>query len=171
VITEQCREAFEALVKKMRFFHGHYFLIPPLTNADIVSLGLTPKDDKPTRSGKPTAEVKADLSLAGGKHELAMRIVYLSGNPEDRANKGYRVWYKTVPPGGEAPTDPEELPKSFYTRRRKDVAHFEYGDSGKTVYNGRAGGERRHQGRLGAHGKRAYSMRITIKTTNKRRQQ
>jgi hypothetical protein len=63
-----------------------------------------------------------------------MRIVYLSGNPEDRANKGYRIWYKTVPPGGEAPTDPEELPKSFYTRRRKDVAHFEYGDSGKTVY-------------------------------------
>jgi hypothetical protein len=28
VITEQCREAFKTLVKKMRFFHGHYFLIP-----------------------------------------------------------------------------------------------------------------------------------------------
>jgi hypothetical protein len=105
VITEQCRDAFGTLVKKMRFFHGHYFLISPLDKADIVSLGLTPRDEKPTRTGKPTAEVKPVLTLAGGKHQLAMKIVCLSGSPNDKANKGYRVWYKTVPPGGEAPAD------------------------------------------------------------------
>jgi hypothetical protein len=134
VITEQCRAAFEAMVSKMRFFHGHYFLVPPLDNAALISLGLTPKDNKPTASGKPTSEVMANLTLAGGRHELAMEIVYLSGSPEDRANKGYRVWYKTAPPGDAAPTDPEDLPKSFFTRRKKDIARFDYGDSGKMVY-------------------------------------
>jgi hypothetical protein len=134
VITEQCREAFEAMVSKMRFFHSHYFLVPPLDNAALVSLGLVPKDGTVTRTGKPTAQVRADLDLAGGRHQLSMEIVYLTGSPEDKANKGYRAWYKVVPQGGPAPTHPEELTKSFYTQRKKDIAHFDYGDSGKMVY-------------------------------------
>jgi hypothetical protein len=31
VINEQCREAFGALTGKMRFFKGHFFLVPPWT--------------------------------------------------------------------------------------------------------------------------------------------
>ncbi|MDR1986456.1 MAG: hypothetical protein LBP88_05725, partial [Treponema sp.] len=44
VITEQCKAAFDALTGKMRFFKSHYFLAPPLTNADLVNLGFTPHD-------------------------------------------------------------------------------------------------------------------------------
>jgi hypothetical protein len=117
----------------MRFFKSHYFLAPPLTNADLVNLGFTPHDPHPTPSGNPTAEVTVETYLAG-RHELGIRIVYVSGNPEDKANKGFRVWYKTVPPGGEPVRTPKELTESFYTRRKKDVVEFEYEDSGKTAY-------------------------------------
>jgi hypothetical protein len=133
VITEQCKEAFDALSVKMRFFKAHYFLVPPLTNADLVDLGLTPHDHHPTPSGSPTAEVTAETYLLG-RHELGIRIVYVSGNPDDKANKGYRVWYKVVPPGGNAVAAPAELSESFFTRRKKDVVVFDYGDSGKTAY-------------------------------------
>jgi hypothetical protein len=76
----------------------------------------------------------ANLTLAGGRHELAMEIVYLSGSPDDKANKGYRVWYKTAPPGDAAPTDPEDLPKSFFTRRKKDLARRSRRSRSKMVY-------------------------------------
>ncbi|MDR2185082.1 MAG: hypothetical protein LBO80_05365, partial [Treponema sp.] len=69
-----------------------------------------------------------------GRHELGIKIVYVSGDPNDRANKGYRVWYKVAAPGEAPPRDPEELTKSFYTRRKKNVIVFDYGDSGKTAY-------------------------------------
>ncbi|MDR1308072.1 MAG: hypothetical protein LBK74_10930 [Treponema sp.] len=133
VINEQCREAFDAMTGKMRFFKGHYFLVPPLTNADLISLGLIPHDTHPTPTGKPTAEVVVETFLVG-RHQLGIRIIYISGNPEDKANKGYRIWYKVVPPGGEPVTNPKDLTESFFTRRKKDLMDFDYGDSGKTVY-------------------------------------
>jgi hypothetical protein len=68
-----------------------------------------------------------------GRHELGIRIIYISGNSEDAANKGYRIWYTVTAPGETAPTSPEDLRKSFYTARKKDVIVFEYGDSGNTA--------------------------------------
>jgi hypothetical protein len=38
VVTAQCGIAFKALTAKMRFFKNHYFLVPPLTEADLISL-------------------------------------------------------------------------------------------------------------------------------------
>jgi hypothetical protein len=133
VITGQCREAFEALSETQRFFKNHYFLVPPLTNADLIHLGLTPHDTTRTPSGEPKAEVTVETFLLG-RHELGVRIIYVSGNPNDKANKGYRIWYHVVPPGGEPVTSPKQLGESFYTRRLKDVMQFDYEDSGKTVY-------------------------------------
>jgi hypothetical protein len=133
VITEQCREAFDALTAKMRFFKAHYFLVPPLTAADLVNLGLSPHDPHATPTGTPTAEVTVETYLVG-RHELGIRIIYITGSPEDKSNKGYRIWYKAVPPGGEAVTNPKQLDESFFTKRKKDVVLFEYEDSGKTAY-------------------------------------
>jgi hypothetical protein len=36
--------------------------------------------------------------------------------------------------GETRPANPEELRKSFYTMRKKDLIEFGYGDSGKTAY-------------------------------------
>ena len=39
VVTTLCREAFKALEDKMRDIKKRYFYVPPLTDADLVSLG------------------------------------------------------------------------------------------------------------------------------------
>jgi hypothetical protein len=136
VANAQCRAAFEALTAFMRDMKRRYFLIPPLTEADIIALGLKPHDTTPTHSGPPTAHVAVETYLVG-RYELGVRIVYVDGSPDDPANKGYRIYYRVVGAGETPPTDPErpgELPLSFFTHRRKDLIEFAYGDSGKTAY-------------------------------------
>jgi hypothetical protein len=133
VIIEQCRESFNELAAKMRFFKAHYFLVPPLNNADLMHLGFTLHDPHPIPSGVPTAEVTVKTFLVG-RHELGINIIYVSGNPDDKANKGFRVWYKVVPAGEEPVKSPKELTESFFTGRKKDMVMFDYEDSGKTAF-------------------------------------
>jgi hypothetical protein len=68
------------------------------------------------------------------RHELGINILYVTGSPNDPANKGYRIWYSVIAPGETPPADPDDLRKSFYTKRKKDLIEFGFGDSGKTVY-------------------------------------
>jgi hypothetical protein len=133
VATAQCKTAFEALTAKMRDFKKRYFLSPPLQEPDYTALGLKPHDNIPTPSGSPTAQVTVDTYLIG-RHELGVKIVYVTGNPSDPANKGYRIWYTLAAPGETPPANPDDLRKSFYTKRKKDVIEFDFGDSGKTAY-------------------------------------
>jgi hypothetical protein len=79
------------------------------------------------------AQVTIEIFLVG-RHELGIKIIYVTGNPNDPANKGFRIWYNVTAPGETPPTNPEELTKSFYTKRKKDVIEFEFGDSGKTAW-------------------------------------
>jgi hypothetical protein len=69
-----------------------------------------------------------------GRHELGIKIVYVTGSPNDPANKGYRVWYSVIAPGEIPPGKPEDLRKSFFTKRKKEVVGFDFGDSGKTAH-------------------------------------
>jgi hypothetical protein len=133
VATAQCKAAFETLTAQMRDFKKRYFLTPPLTDADYISLGLKPHDTTPTPSGPPTAQVTVETYLVG-RHELGVKIIYVTGTASDPANKGYRIWYTVVAPGETPPTNPDDLRKSFYTKRKKDVIEFDFGDSGKTAY-------------------------------------
>jgi hypothetical protein len=132
VITVECQAAFRALESKMRFLRDRWLKAPPMSEGDWAAMGFKRKDP-PTPTGTPKAEAMVETFLAG-RHELGMKIVYVSGDPKDRANKGYRIWYRVMAPGEEPVTSPEQLNKSFYTRRKKDVVQFDYGDSGKTVY-------------------------------------
>jgi hypothetical protein len=133
VSNARCKEAFDALTGFMRDFKRRHFLTPPLLDSDLVSLGLKPHDPHPTPGTAPTAQAAVETHLAG-RHELGMRIVYVAGNPDDKANKGYRIYYSVLAPGETAPLKPEELRQSFYTQRKKDLIEFEFGDSGKTAY-------------------------------------
>jgi hypothetical protein len=133
VATARCKTAFEALEAYMRDFKRRYFLSPPLEDADYVALGLKPHDTASSPSGTPTAQVTLETFLVG-RHELGVKIVYVTGSPNDAANKGYRIWYLVVAPGEAPPANPEQLTKSFFTKRKKDVIEFDFGDSGKTVY-------------------------------------
>jgi hypothetical protein len=133
VTTAQCKEAFDALIAFMRDFKRRYFLTPPLLDSDYISLGLKPHDPTPTPSGVPTAQVTVETYLVG-RHELGLRLIYVDGSPSDPANKGYRIWHSVIAPGETPPASPNELHTSFYTKRKKDVIEFDFGDSGKTAY-------------------------------------
>ncbi|MDR1249449.1 MAG: hypothetical protein LBK63_09130 [Treponema sp.] len=133
VANAQCREAFDALIDFMRDFKRRYFLTPPLLDSDLISLGLKPHDTHPTPSPAPTAQVAVETYLVG-RHELGVRITYVTGSPDDPANKGYRIWHSVAAPGETPPANPEELRKSFYTQRKKDLIEFDFGDSGKTAF-------------------------------------
>ncbi|MDR0684434.1 MAG: hypothetical protein LBF83_04835, partial [Spirochaetaceae bacterium] len=131
VATARCKEAFDVLTAFMRDFKRRYFLSPPLTDSGYVSLGLKPHDSTQTPGGNPTAQVTVETYLVG-RHELGVKIVYVTGSPADGANKGYRVWYSALAPGETPPAAPKELRESFFTKRKKDVIEFDFGDSGKT---------------------------------------
>jgi hypothetical protein len=134
VSNARCKESFDALTGFMRDFKRRYFLSPPLLDSDYIALGLKPRDSHPTPGAAPTAQVMVETYLVG-RHELGVRITYVTGNPDDKANKGYRIWYKVIAPGETPPADPNaDLSKSFFTQRRKDLIEFEFGDSGKTAY-------------------------------------
>jgi hypothetical protein len=134
VATAQCsKEAFDALIACMRDFKRRWFLSPPLLDSDYVSLGLHPHDSTHTPGKAPSAQVTIETYLIG-RHELGLKTVYVSGNPDDPANKGCRIYYRVAAPGETPPAGPDGLPKSFFTKRKKEVLKFDYGDSGKTVY-------------------------------------
>ena len=134
VATAACRAAFHTMIELMRDTKKRYYLTPPLVDpTDYVSLGLKPRDAIHTLSGTPTAQASIETYLVG-RHELGIKIVYVTGDPNDPANKGYRVYYKVTAPGSAPPTAPGELIKSFYTKRKKDLLEFDFGDSGKTAF-------------------------------------
>ncbi|MDR2633192.1 MAG: hypothetical protein LBC51_06170 [Treponema sp.] len=133
VATAQCKEAFNALTAFMRDFKRRYFLSPPLLDSDYIALGLKPRDSAPTTSGIPTAQVSVETYLLG-RHELGVKLVYVSGNPADPANKGFRIWYSVLAPGEKPPANPDDLRTSFFTKRKKEVIPFDFGDSGKTAF-------------------------------------
>jgi hypothetical protein len=132
VATAQCKAAFDGLEEAMRDIKRRHFFTPPLTEADLVGLGLSPHDTAATPGHAPSAQAAVETFLTG-RHELGIRLVYVSGDPHDKANKGFRVWYAASAPGETPPANPEQLNKSFFTRRKKDVIVFGFGDSGKTA--------------------------------------
>jgi hypothetical protein len=149
VITAQCKAAFEALTEKMRFIKSRYFLSPPLSDADFISLELKPKDTTKTPVPPPTDQAEADISRPG-VHLLELHFRPVAGSSPDphRSDYGYRVYYGILPPGGAAveaatgakrelmkvPTSGDDLPHSKFTRRKKELFDFAQEDSGKTVY-------------------------------------
>jgi hypothetical protein len=142
VITEQCREAFEALTDGARSFKNHYFLVPPLTKADIVSLGLVPYRP-PSPIPKPEAQVEADIAFPG-IHLIELqniRPVGTFGLPDPRSDYGVRIFYGLSGPPSEKfrfrvteePKSGQDLPYSIFTRRKKERFDFD-GESGNRVW-------------------------------------
>jgi hypothetical protein len=149
VVTAQTRAAFAALTGKMRFFKNRYFVLPPLTEADIISLGLKPHDTKPTPIPPPTAQAEADISYPAA-HTLALHLRPVADTAPDphHSDYGFRVYFGLLPPGGASmeaaigpkrelvkpPVTGDELPHSLFTRKKHERMDFSQEESGKTVY-------------------------------------
>jgi hypothetical protein len=69
----------------MRFFKSRYFLSPPLLDADFISLGLKPRDTKPT-------PIPAAHTL-----ELHLRPVADTAPDPHHSDYGFRVYFG-IPP-------------------------------------------------------------------------
>jgi hypothetical protein len=154
VNTAQCKAAFNALIAKMRFLKKHYFLSPPLTDADLISLGLKPHDKTwtsiPTPVNQPGLEV-----VKWAPHTLGLRYFTAIDMGDVEASYGIRVYYGLVAPGASAavdgkvsasrlagdvytlssrPATEEALPNSFFTRRKKYILVLPLEASGYTCY-------------------------------------
>lgn len=126
------KEAFLALTAAARNIKRCHFNSPPLKESELTSLHLKPKDPL-TPIGDPTAIVSVVTFLVGTA-QLGIKFEFQSGNPEDPANKGFRVFYCVRDAQQEPPENPKEFTESFFTRRKKYVMQFDYGDSGKLCY-------------------------------------
>lgn len=133
VIDAKVGETFTALVAAMRSLKRRFFHIPPLRVEDFAALALNAPGTPHVISGEPTAQVIVETFLVG-RHQLGIRLVYMSGNPNDRANKTYRIYYKIMEQGEAPPTGPDDFGLSFPERRKNFVKDFEFGVSGKIAY-------------------------------------
>jgi hypothetical protein len=142
VITARCREAFAIMVGKMRDIKKRYFLTPPLEDSDYAALGLTPPDTVLTPIPPPTSQAQADLTFPGVHLVELKEIRPISGSaPNSRSDYGVRVfWGLTGEPTERekfrvtgAPKTGRDLPKSKFTRKRRELFDFD-GESGNTVY-------------------------------------
>jgi hypothetical protein len=132
VNTAKCKAAFEAMVAKMRFIKERYFFMPPLTDADRISLGLKPKDKTRTPKAAPRGKftgLTTRLSVGG----MEFRIQSADDVPQDAPSvvNGYSIHYGIMP---NAPLAGEALPHEKFTRRKKERFEFSAEDRGKTVY-------------------------------------
>ena len=148
VVTAQTNTAFANLTIFMRALRRRRFLIPPLTEPGLVSLGLRPRDRVYTPVPNPTSQAEGDITYPG-PHLLRLHLKPIAGTLEDpRADHGFRVYFGILPPGGAAieeaagpgrylmrpPATGGELPHSQFSRRRKVLMEFPAEDSGKTAY-------------------------------------
>ena len=148
VANAQCTAAFTVLKKLMRDTKHRYYISPPLTDADFVSLGLLVHDGIPTNVPRPAGFPNGSTS-SPGPGVIVVHCFPMAGQPplDLRSGYGYRIYWGVYPPGGATiematgfkrelmriPTSGDELPHSQWTRRRNETFDF-HGDSGKTVF-------------------------------------
>jgi hypothetical protein len=150
VDTVACNEAFDGLTGIMRFFKGHYYLIPPLTKIDWAALGFREKDDHPSVVPAPTDAPLVTTAYPGGPHVILVLLGPLPGTMvlSGRSDYGYALYISVMPHGGatleqaasakhylrEPPKDGEVLRHHVFTRRGRELVAFDAAESGMTAY-------------------------------------
>jgi hypothetical protein len=152
--TAQCKMAFHALIVKMRFLKGHFFLSPPLSNTDYVTLDLKPHKSRPTIIPVPVNQPGIEI-IKWAPHILELRYFTAAKLDDGEGDYGIRVYYGLVRPSAPAviagnisahliadgvyelsapPMIAAELPSSFFTRRMKYILVLPLEASGLTCY-------------------------------------
>jgi hypothetical protein len=150
VDTVRCNETFDTLKGIMRFFRGHYYLMPPLTKIDWAELGFRERDDHPTPIPAPTDVPLVSSVYPGGPHLIMVILSVLPGTLaiSDRGDYGFALYVGVMPQGGATleqaasvrhylmapPQDGEGLAHHAFTRRGKELVVFPAAESGMTAY-------------------------------------
>ena len=134
VTNARLKTAFDELTAVMRDMKKRYFYNPPLTDADILSLGLKLKDKEPTPVNDPVGEPEVKIILTR-RAQLTVQIVPDETVQEDkRTNYGCRIYYGVYAAGETPPESGMDLRQSLFTRRKKELFTFLPTDTGKTAY-------------------------------------
>jgi hypothetical protein len=123
----------KALKAGMQDFKRRYFIKPPLTDADFVSLGLRPPDSTHTPIEPPKEGQTFSVVQMGPR---ALGVVFRNGESGRKGSKPYgvegvRIYYyiSDVPI-----TDQKQLRFSEWATKCPHVFHFSEADRGKWVY-------------------------------------
>ena len=134
VMNAELRTAKKELEAAMRDVKRRYFFSPPLVDADMISLGLKPKDTIPTPVGDPVGLVGASFKYPN-EGALELNIKHVAGSPFDkRANYGVKIRCAVFPMDEPSPNEVNMLTESRFTRRKKELFTFEKQDRKKMAY-------------------------------------
>jgi len=130
-----------AATKALRLFVNQYLRFDPVTDVDLVEMGIPVRDRIPTTVPPPRIPVEGVLSFpAAGLVE--MREIRGVGTPLDkRADHGVRIYFGIVGTPSESdkfrisdrPKTGDDLPHSVFTRKKTHRFDFAK-DSGKEVF-------------------------------------
>ena len=133
-MNAELKTARKELVATMRDVKRRYFFSPPLTDGELISLGLKPKDVIPTPVGAPQGQATADVSYLGGQI-LQLHVKHVAGTPNDpKANYGVKIYYDAFADSDKKPASGDELTKHKFTRQKKETFEFATADVKKTAY-------------------------------------
>jgi len=134
ITSARLKAAFNTLTAEMRDIKKRYFFIPPLTEADLIGLGLKPKDNTPTPIGVPKMRAvgKVIYKGAGLLDLLISPDSDISDDP--RAYHGCKVLYTVLDTSAKPPESEKELTESLFTRRKKESFIFQPKDSARRIY-------------------------------------
>jgi hypothetical protein len=134
VANTRLKVAFKTLTAEMRDIKRRYFFVPPLTEADVVALGLKPKDTVYTVVGDPVGQATADVAYLGGQ-TLQFNIKHIVGTPFDaKANYGKKLYFDIADVNDPPIMSGENLSKNVFTRRKKETITFAPADAKKVAY-------------------------------------
>jgi len=130
-----------AATKALRAFVNQYLRFEPVTDVDLVEMGIPVRDTIHTTVPPPRIPVEGVLAFpAAGLVE--MREIRGVGTPLDkRADHGVRIYYGIIGTPSESdkfritdrPRTGDDLPHSVFTRRKHQRFDFA-GESGKEVF-------------------------------------
>ena len=133
--TFEKNETRFAAVKACRtYVQGFLAKNPNVSDAMREYMGLTVYDIEPTQVSKPLGQAMATIGFLGAG-VLQLHIRHVDGTPMDsKADYGYKIHYGTFADSDPQPASGEDLNKSKFTRRKKEVFEFAPADVKKTAY-------------------------------------
>jgi hypothetical protein len=99
--TALCNAAFKTLTKDLRDIKARYFTVPPLTNEELIAMGLKPKNGVPTKKNAPQGMFTARvLSALNGLVKYIIEPVEEAPPDAPGLIEGYDVYRGIMPQGG-----------------------------------------------------------------------
>jgi hypothetical protein len=136
--TANLNREVEALKAVMRDIKKRYFYMPPLTEGDLVTLGLKIPDTEPTDIKAPTATPVLSLGYHYSGNSITDIKMHQDPNHDPRSIHGVMIYYGVYGAEDKLPETADDLPKNeFVTGKTGSYQHvFSFGPENhlKTAY-------------------------------------